>query len=379
MSVVFKLEQKISSYIRKWLNLHHSLTNIALYSSISPCPLPLKSLSKVLKEAKVSGHLLLRDSQDQAISENCPRLRPGKWDVKNSVSTAEADILLRKLFGPSRVGRSGIGYVKQTSIHDKGTSSYRKLISTVVSEFEEEESLARAIQLHLQGNWTKWCDYVKFDLSWKSLLALPSPLLSFCIQATYETLPSSSNLHRWKLIEEPKCVLCNNPTSTVSHVLSACKIALNQGRYTYRHDSVLSVLVCCISDFLSSYQPNLSAKPNHIQFVRAGEKCPKRKGFEGILHSADDWSLISDSTDKKLVVPPYLAITTLRPDVLLISKQKKQVVIIELTSPSEENFQSRHSDKVLKYSHLCQDIRSKDWKVFFLLWRLVLEGTAQKL
>ena len=79
----------------------------------------------------------------------------------------------------------------------------------------------------------------------------------------------------------------------------------------------------------------------------------------------DDWCLISDSTDKKLVVPPYLAITTLRPDILLISKQKKQVAIIELTSPCEENFQSRHSDKVLKYSSLCQDIRSKDWKVFF--------------
>ena len=285
--------------------------------------------------------------------------------MSDSVSTAEAEILLRKLSGPSRVGRSGIGYVKQTPIPDKGTSSYRRLISSVVSEFEEEESLARATQLHLQGNWTKWCDFVKIDLSWKSLLALPSPLLSFCIQATYETLPSSSNLHRWKLIEEPKCVLCSNPTSTVSHVLSACKIALNQGRYTYRHDSILSVLVCCINEFLSAYQPKLSSKPNHIQFVRAGEKCRKKNGFEGILHSADDWSLISDSSDKKLVVPPYLAITTLRPDILLISKKQKQVAIIELTSPSEENFQSRHSDKVLKYSPLCQDIRSKGWKVFF--------------
>ena len=378
ISVVFKLEQKISSFIRKWLNLHHSLTNIALYSSISPCPLPLKSLSKVLKEAKVSGHLLLRDSQDRAISENCPHLRSGKWNVNSSVSTAEAEILLRKLTGPSRVGRSGFGYVKQTSIPERGTSSYRKLISSVVSEFEEEESLARATQLHLQGNWTNWCDFVKIDLSWKSLLALPSPLLSFCIQATYETLPSSSNLHRWKLIEEPKCVLCNNPTSTVSHVLSACKVALNQGRYTYRHDSILSVLVCCISDFLSSYQPNLCSKPNHIQFVRAGEKCPKKNGFEGILHSADDWSLISDNTDKKLVVPPYLAITTLRPDILLISKRKKQVVIIELTSPCEENFQSRHSDKVLKYSHLCQDIRSKDWKVFFFAVEVGARGYCAK-
>ena len=49
ISCVLKLEQKVSFYLRRWLELHHSITNISLYSSISPCPLPLKSLSSIFK------------------------------------------------------------------------------------------------------------------------------------------------------------------------------------------------------------------------------------------------------------------------------------------------------------------------------------------
>ena len=59
VTVVFRLEQKISCFIRKWLKLHNSTSNICLYSSISPCPLPLKSLTSIQKAAKVSGHLYI--------------------------------------------------------------------------------------------------------------------------------------------------------------------------------------------------------------------------------------------------------------------------------------------------------------------------------
>ena len=60
LSRIKKLEQKVSGLIRKWLNLHNSISSISLFSEISPCPLPLKSLSSILKSSKVSGHLLLR-------------------------------------------------------------------------------------------------------------------------------------------------------------------------------------------------------------------------------------------------------------------------------------------------------------------------------
>ena len=69
ISMVTKLEQKISCCIRKWLRLHNTTTNISLYSSSSPCPLPIKSLSSIMKSAKVSGQLLLQESADPYVSE----------------------------------------------------------------------------------------------------------------------------------------------------------------------------------------------------------------------------------------------------------------------------------------------------------------------
>ena len=82
---VRKIEQKISSYIRKWLRLYHSISNLALYSSVSPCFLPLHSLSSVLKTAKISGHLLLCDSCDPIVANNCSKLRAGRLLVEDTV------------------------------------------------------------------------------------------------------------------------------------------------------------------------------------------------------------------------------------------------------------------------------------------------------
>ena len=54
ISVVHFLEHKISSYLRNCLNIHHSATNICLYSLTYHCPLPLESLTSIIKSTKVS-------------------------------------------------------------------------------------------------------------------------------------------------------------------------------------------------------------------------------------------------------------------------------------------------------------------------------------
>ena len=85
------------------------------------------------------------------------------------------------------------------------------------------------IMLNLYSYWTKWCDFVKNDLSWKTLLAMPSSLISFCLGATFDTLPSPSNLKRWRLITDSSCFLCQKGICTSTHFLEAHKIALHQG------------------------------------------------------------------------------------------------------------------------------------------------------
>ena len=51
------------------------------------------------------------------------------------------------------------------------------------------------------------------------------------------------NLARWNIITDSRCALCQAPKPTTNHILTGCLAALDQGRYTWRHDSVLQVLV----------------------------------------------------------------------------------------------------------------------------------------
>ena len=51
------------------------------------------------------------------------------------------------------------------------------------------------------------------------------------------------DLARWNIITSPKCAHCQAPKPTTNHILTGCPVALDQSRYTWRHDSVLQVLV----------------------------------------------------------------------------------------------------------------------------------------
>ena len=66
----------------------------------------------------------------------------------------------------------------------KWSNAYRKLLSSIVQETAEQDLQAKASQLSLQDQWIKWCNFLRLDLSWKTMLAMPKSLLSFCLSAT---------------------------------------------------------------------------------------------------------------------------------------------------------------------------------------------------
>ena len=156
--------------------------------------------------------------------------------------------------------------------------------------------LLENFQLQLQGQWTRWENYVKNDLSWNSLLAaMPVNLLSFCLASTYDVLPSPSNLKRWRICTESSCFLCSKEICTTAHVLGACKVSLAQGRFTFRHDSVLSELASILSSFIKALPPTPPKRLIKLAFVKAGKSVPKSKVKPtGILHLASDWVIVSD-------------------------------------------------------------------------------------
>ena len=110
ISLAFKLELKVSVFIPKWLHLHHSTSNLCFYYSVSPCPLPITSLSSALKASKVSRHLLLRSSQDPIVLGCIPKLQTGTWKVEDAVSSFKNDIKINQVCGNSHHNRHGLGY-----------------------------------------------------------------------------------------------------------------------------------------------------------------------------------------------------------------------------------------------------------------------------
>ena len=75
-----------------------------------------------------------------------------------------------------------------------------------------------------------------------------------------------------------------------------------------------------------------------------------------------------------LVVPVFLAVSTLCPDILLFSRSTKKVIIIELTCPCEENMSQWHEEKSQKYYPLCYSIRSNGWSVYFYAIEVGAQG-----
>ena len=151
--------------------------------------------------------MLLRESADKEISKSASQLKCGFWDVPEAVVDAESRLEFQKVIGHHQTSRAGFGSFKSPSIPRRNSHEYRRLISDLVGEVDENAYHAESVQLHLQGYRTKWYDFVKNDLSWKTLLAIPSSLISFCLGATFDTLPSPSNLKRWRLITESSCFL----------------------------------------------------------------------------------------------------------------------------------------------------------------------------
>ena len=116
ISLVSKLKQKASVYIQKWLKLHKSITSLSFYSSASPCPLPVRSLTSVLKFSKISGHLLLKHSQDASVSSCVPKLQSGNCQVDEAVWACETDLKHKSIVGHDQHSHHRLGYVKSSNL-----------------------------------------------------------------------------------------------------------------------------------------------------------------------------------------------------------------------------------------------------------------------
>ena len=143
----------------------------------------------------------------------------------------------------------------------------------------------------------------------------------------------------------------------------ACKVALKQGRYTFRHDVVLQEIVSSLKFFICSIESVVSKEQNFIKLVKEGTKAKHKKTpHVVILHNSAEWILIAD-LDKKYNFPLNIAYTELHPDITICSNWAINMILIELTWPCGENMEKWDDHKVNKYFPLKSAINSRGWEV----------------
>ena len=166
--------------------------------------------------------------------------------------------------------------------------------------------------------------------------------------------------------------------------LGNCKFALDQGRYTWRHDSVLSNIKCTLDDLLpifNSRKPAVFAevarKDFYASFVRAGQakKLPTSAPRRGLLDYANDWKILVDFDSKPITFPPVICATSERPDVIIWSPLSRTVILLELTCPAEEGIAAAQLRKECRYADLLAQINNtKTWKARLLTLEVGARG-----
>ena len=193
----------------------------------------------------------------------------------------------------------------------------------------------------MQGDYLALIMEERECITWKSFLwDVPQGVL-FAINAGMKKV----EVKRWGKRVNDRCPFCGN-IQTLLHVLSGCSVSLDQGRYTWRHNSVLLSI---------------------IEFIRP------------VL--ADGFVLFSDMPGFQAphggVIPPDILVTTLKPDLFLVNASLSVIVFFELTCPWDDNILRSHEFKDRKYAPLIADL-SRNFRVHNYSVEISVRGQVSK-
>ena len=119
-------------------------------------------------------------------------------------------------------------------------------------------------------------------------------------------------------------------------------MALNQGRFTWRHNSVLSNIIGLIRPCLSPGFRLFSDLPGFLA-PNGGS------------------------------IPPHILVTNLKPDIFIVNEATSEVILFELTCPWDANIDRSHMYKEEKYAPLVADL-SRRFRTFQFSVKISVRG-----
>ena len=185
-----------------------------------------------------------------------------------------------------------------------------------------------AEKIPFQGAMLSFLAEEKEDISWQALIhKVPRGVLGWAVRAGTNSLATPDNLARWGVKVDQKCRVADcTAVCTLGHLLNHCSKSLD--RFKFRHDSCLSYLIkrimACKADKLKVYAD-----------------------LEG-------WKINGGT------VPPDLVTTGQVPDIVLLDRTEKKIMLLELTCPfdsSARSFKSAEDRKTDRYERLTLDLQ----------------------
>lgn len=305
------------------------------------------------------------DSPDQVIREVQPVVKSGrKWTAEQAVTEAEASLRTKDIVGAVQDSRAGLGNNVHRWFSAQGPKGRREMVIEEVRAIDEERRSATAAGFAKQCAWSCWEEAEQRKLSWPTLAQMEPLRISFLLRSTYDLLPTPTNLKQWGIIDDDICRACNQTRATLEHVLTACNKSLQ--KYTWRHNRVLRVIAEATQDQCASTNkaPVKEVTNQGIKFHREGEQpqpaAVKRAKQSRLLKGAQDWQMLADLS-KALHFPCHIAITTVRPDIVIWSDSRKCVHLVELTVPWEGNFDFANERKRTRYEPLRASCEDRGW------------------
>ena len=181
-----------------------------------------------------------------------------------------------------------------------------------------------------------------------------------------------------KLTTEASCFLCNNDTS---YILSACKVALSQGRFTFSLDNVLRFIIYNISSAIKNIKSTVPTSKHllKINIVRKGTRL-KNKNYSTsrILHQASGWVLLGDLHGTFSFLP-HTAFNESRPDITIFPNKLNKLIFTELTWLYKENTEAWRNTKFNKYTPLKSVIENNGCSVDLFAVEVGVKGVLFQL
>lgn len=255
-TLLAKLDKNVIKTLKTWLGLAHSADPSTLFRGQNSFGMRFKKPSELYKHLRVTKMSVLEKSKDDTVAS-----------LPKDKNLAELNSRLefhKQFMTGSQSDRAGLGTRKK--------KKDQEVIKSFLQQDEVGVYQVHAMGLETQSDWLTMGDFcIPLALKWRTILYdWPPALLKFYLNAFQMTLPDQSNLVRWGKATDKTCNVCGQAIGTARHLLTGCKVLLDRGCYSRRHDRVLEVIREAVSLSVARAQRGLTTNSKIVHIVKEG-------------------------------------------------------------------------------------------------------------